>query len=192
MVKCSTLSRKLYYPLNENQLTDTYSRAWQGWRGRIEDKPEKSQRQTFVSRTKPYAMAGLMSGLNATDLPMEPLSLQIVNILWNVFSQRVEPFVRIMFRGAKSELRAKSTNLELQSSMTAAEQALATTICYASVNSLSDDDCQAMLQIRRSSLLDECQARSEDTLLRTNLFCMADLNTIRAIVFYIVRCLSLC
>jgi hypothetical protein len=186
MVKCSTLSRKLYCLFCENRITDIYSRAWQGWRGSIEDKPEKSQRQTFVSRTRPHAMAGLMSGLNATNSPTEPLSLQMINILWNVFSERVEPFIRIIFRGAKSELHAKSTNIEAQSSMTAAEHALVLAICYAGANSLSDDECEPMLGLQRSNMVDKCQASSEDALLRTNVLCMTDLNTIRAVIFYTV------
>jgi hypothetical protein len=134
-------------------------------------------------------MVGLMFDHSPIHIPIEPLSLQLINVLWDVFSQRVEPFVRIMFRSARSELRAKSTDMEAQSSTTAAEHALVMAICYASVNSLSDDDCEAMLRLQRSSLLDECQARSEDTLLQTNLFCMTDLNTIRAVIFYLVRCI---
>lgn len=76
--------------------------------------------------------------------------------------------------------------MELQPFLTPAEHALVTAICYASVNSLTDDECRSMLQLERATLLVECQFQCEEALVHTNIFCMTDLNVIRAAVFYIV------
>jgi hypothetical protein len=117
----------------------------------------------------------------------EPLSSQKVSILWNTFDRRVEPFVRIMFRWATSELRARTTSsIEVTPLLDGTEYALVTAIYYVSVKSLTDDDCISLLQQTRATLLAEYQIRCEEALQSTNLFCMSDLTTIKAIIFYIV------
>jgi hypothetical protein len=131
-------------------------------------------------------MAGLVFDRMTPTMPTEPLSIQRANILWQVFAQRVEPFVRIMFRWVMDDLRTRSTNLELQSSLTPTEHALVMGVCYVSINSLTNEECRSMLQLQRSTLLAECQFQCEESLLHTNLFCMSDLNVIRAVIFYVV------
>jgi len=136
-------------------------------------------------------MAGLVFNRTKSAIPTEPLSIQRTIILWQIFTQRVEPLVRIMYRWAVKDLRTRSTSMELQPSLTPAEHALVTAVCYVSVNSLTDDECKSMLQLERATLLVQCQFQCEEALVHTNIFCMTDLNVIRAVVFYIVCQFSL-
>ena len=92
-----------------------------------------------------------------------------------------------MYRWAWDELRAKSTDVELQPALSRTQHALVTAIYYVSANSLSEGESKMLLQQPRSSIVAECQVRCEDALLSTNLFCMSDLDVIKAIIFYIVR-----
>jgi hypothetical protein len=132
-------------------------------------------------------MKGTTTNQSHTGLSAESVSLQIAEVLWHVFGQRVEPLVRIMYRWAWEELRTKSIDPELRLSISATENALLTAIYYVSANSLTDEESITLLQQSRSSFLDERQARCEDALLSTNIFCMTDLGVIKAVVFYSVR-----
>jgi hypothetical protein len=116
----------------------------------------------------------------------EPVTLHCANVLWQVFSQRVEPFVRIIYRWTIDELRMKSTEIELQPALGETQYALIQAIYYASANSLTEDDCMTLLKLPRSTLLAARQVQCEQALQQMNLFCMKDLTTIKAVVLYIV------
>ncbi|KAH3905269.1 hypothetical protein HBH56_218900 [Parastagonospora nodorum] len=131
-------------------------------------------------------MTGLVFNRMTAITPTEPLPIQRTIILWQVFTQRIEPLVRIMYRWVVEDLRTRSTSMELQTSLTPAERALIMAVCYTSVNSLTNDECRSMLQLERATLLTECRFQCEDALVHTNMFCMTDLNVIRAVVFYIM------
>jgi hypothetical protein len=131
-------------------------------------------------------MSGSITGQSSVSSVTESISPQCALVLWNVFIQRVEPLVRIIFRWAIDELRAKSTNTQDQKPISSTEHALVQAIYYASANTLTDDECTNLLQLPRSVVVAQCQARCEDALLQTNLFCMNDLDTIKAVTFYIV------
>jgi hypothetical protein len=119
--------------------------------------------------------------------PCENLPDNQARILWRTFDQRVEPFVRIIFRWEKKDICARSTSMELQPLRGKTEKALVAAIYYASANSLTAEDCWALLGLDRSTLLDELQSQCERGLLSTNIFCMSDVNIIKAIILYIVR-----
>jgi hypothetical protein len=131
-------------------------------------------------------MTGLIFNGMTAITPTEPLSIERRIILWQVFTQRIEPLVRILFRWVVKDLRTRSTSMELQPSLTPAEHALVMAVCYMSVNSLTNNECRSMLQLERATLLTECRFQCEEALVHTNIFCMTDLNVIRAVVFYIV------
>jgi hypothetical protein len=126
-----------------------------------------------------------MAGSVGVGTRPEPLSSRIVSVLWHIFCRRVEPLVRIMFRWATIELRIRTTSLD-QLPLDDTEYALVTAIYYASINSLTDDDCRNLLQDSRATLLAEYQRRCEEALQSTNLFCMSDVTTLKAIIFYLV------
>jgi hypothetical protein len=130
------------------------------------------------------------AGKDRAGSAVEPLSPQCALTLWRVFMERVEPLARIMFRWAIDELRAKSSNAQDSQPLTITEHALVQAIFYAGANSMTDDDCKSLVQLPRSIVIAECQTRCEDALLQTNLFCMSDLNTIKAVLYYVVCILS--
>jgi hypothetical protein len=82
-------------------------------------------------------MKGTTTNQSHTGLSAESVSLQIAEVLWHVFGQRVEPLVRIMYRWAWEELRTKSIDPELRLSISTTENALLTAIYYVSANSLT-------------------------------------------------------
>lgn len=131
-------------------------------------------------------MAGLMDQASSTRPPLDPVWLQRSVILWTVFKQRVEPLVRVLYRSQIDELSAHTQTMMLQPRPRGTEYALVLTIFYATANSLTDDECRSMFNLPQSTLLAECQALCEEALLQTNLFCMDDLATIKAVIFYFV------
>lgn len=132
-------------------------------------------------------MIGLTSAHLPIDSPSEEISPQHASILWHIFMHRVEPFVRIMYEWTRDELRTRSIDVELRALLSPAERALVTAVYLASVNSLTDDDSEALLQLPRSTLLDKYHVQCENAVLRTNLFCINELSTIKAIIIYTVR-----
>jgi hypothetical protein len=162
---------------------DSQSRAWQRLPGKVnsDGQSHPSLGRYFQPRPHPHAMASSVATGTRCELP----SPRKVSILWHVFFQRVEPLVRIMFRWATVELRIKTTSLE-QPPLDGTEYALVTAIYYASVRSLTDDDCRNLLQESRATLLADYQSRCEEALQSTNLFCMSDITIIKAIIFYFV------
>jgi hypothetical protein len=125
-----------------------------------------------------------MSSLVSGDCGMMPCDR--AKALWRIFDERVEPFVKIIFWCDKKDIYARSTSMDLQPQQSSTEKALVAAIYYTSANCLTDEDCWALLGLARSSLLNERQAESEKGLLSTNIFCMCDINTIKAVLFYIV------
>jgi hypothetical protein len=173
--------------LNHKTHIDSQSRSWQRLPGKVnsDGQSHPSLGRYFQPRPHPHAMASSVDTGTRCELP----SPREASILWHVFFQRVEPLVRIMFRWAIVELRTRTTSLE-QPPLDGTEYALVTAIYYASVRSLTDDDCRNMLQESRAKLLANYQARCEKALQGTNLFCMADITTIKALIFYFVGYLS--
>jgi hypothetical protein len=162
---------------------DSQSRAWQRLPGKLNSDSQlhPSLGRYFQPRPHPHAMASSVAFGTRSELS----SPHKASILWHVFHQRVEPLVRIMFRWATAELRTRTTSLE-QPPLDSTEYALVTAIYYASARSLTDDDCRNLLQESRATLLAEFQTRCEDALQSTNLFCINDITTIKAIIFYFV------
>jgi hypothetical protein len=133
-------------------------------------------------------MAGSVFSRSPISPQAEPmLSLEHATVLWQIFDQRVEPLVRIMYRWATIGLRAKSVDMELYRSLCPSQHALVVAIYYVSAASLTENDCTTLFQKPRSTLLAECQTRCEEALSGTNLFCINDVTTIKAIMFYMVR-----
>jgi hypothetical protein len=90
-------------------------------------------------------MSDSVMSQHPVNSPVEPTPLHYVNLLWQVFGQRVEPLVRIIFRWTIDELRTKSTDVELQPPLGGTEHALVQAIYYASANSLTKEECMDLL-----------------------------------------------
>lgn len=131
-------------------------------------------------------MAGSTIGSATTQPSIDRVWLQRSTSLWKVFSQRVEPLVKVLFRWQITELHAQSQQMDLEHQIGETRTALVLAALYASANSLTDDESRSMFDLSRSALLGDCQALCEDALLRTNLFCIKDIATIKAVIFYLV------
>lgn len=86
-----------------------------------------------------------------------------------------------MFRWQISDMMIADTT-QLSNSM----RTLMHAIFYASANSLTNDQCLVLLQTPKRVLLDECQLQCEKSLLGPDLFCVKDILTIKAVIFYVV------
>ncbi|KAF2033421.1 hypothetical protein EK21DRAFT_86229 [Setomelanomma holmii] len=139
-----------------------------------------------MSRPRPHAMVGTSMGESPVDTPVPAILPQHAILLWQIFTQRVEPLARITYRWALSDLSAKFTNPDRLSSICKTEKALVAAIYYMSASSLIEKECQDLFELPRIRVLAEYQARCEEALLRTNLFCMRDVTVIKAIIFYIM------
>jgi hypothetical protein len=134
-------------------------------------------------------MAGSAVGSAATQPSVDRVWLQRSESLWAIFNQRVEPLVKILFRWQISELSARRQPTDLERHIGETRTSLVLAILYASANSLTEYESLSMFDLPRSTLLANCQAECEDALLRTNLFCIKDIATIKAVIFYIVSIL---
>jgi hypothetical protein len=81
-------------------------------------------RRPFRLRPRLHALSGSITGKDHASGTVEPLSPQCALTLWRISMERVEPLVRIMFRWAIDELRAKSTNIRDSQPLTITEHAL--------------------------------------------------------------------
>jgi hypothetical protein len=90
-------------------------------------------------------MTGMAFTQALTDSPTDHISPQHARVLWHAFTQRVEPFVRIMYELTRNQLRARSIDVELQASLSTSEKALVAAVHLASINSLTNEDCQSDL-----------------------------------------------
>lgn len=109
-------------------------------------------------------------------------------VLWDMFRERVEPLVRIIYRWQMSDLMSRTMSADTMP-LSNPERALVDAIYYASANSMTNDQCMVLLQMPKTDLLAECQTRCELSLLGPDLFNVRSIWTIKAIIFYIVsRC----
>lgn len=107
-------------------------------------------------------------------------------MLWNVFGERVEPMVRIMFTWSLKQLRSASIDPQLRSQFTDAEHGFMFSLYLISVVSLSDEECNKTLHQPKSFLLSQFQLLCEEALTRTKLFCITNITVLRALTMYMV------
>lgn len=140
----------------------------------------------FLMRKRPHVFSSMLGVQNSGDTAGVHPSPEHAAQLWKVFNERVEPLVRITYRWVLEDLRARSIDLSSLQSLSSAENVLVLAIYLISINSMSEEECTNLLQESRISLLSRYQGICEVALLHTNLFCMTEINIIKALVFYMV------
>lgn len=157
------------------------SRAWQNWLGKGTNK------SPFTPRKRRHAFSDLiMNNEENGDLSSRHPSPGQAATLWSVFTQRVDPIVRVTFTWKMRDIQLRSTDPENVKHLSASEHAFVLAIYFISIASLSDEECHNILQESRASLLHQYHALCEEALLRSNLFCITDLIVIKALIFYMV------
>lgn len=141
----------------------------------------------FSSEERPHALAGTTAGLTNDVLYTRYPKNEHANILWNIFMDRVEVFLRICFRWWLKDFRARSLDAEKIQQLSGPEHALLSALYLVAIVSMSDEECRSSLRQSRTTLISEYQLVCEDALLRMNLFCMSDIVAIKAVIFYVVR-----
>ncbi|KAL8663594.1 MAG: hypothetical protein Q9202_003782 [Teloschistes flavicans] len=113
-------------------------------------------------------------------------SQQDAVILWKAFHQRVNPFLRILFKRESKQLQTDAMHPEHVMQLTDAEHALIFSLYLISLLSLSDEDCRRDMHRPRSFLISELQTLCEEALSHTNLFCVKNITLLKAITIYLM------
>lgn len=164
-------------------------RAWQGWLGINNNEgvsEATSSRNPFLLRDRPHALSSIIGGQAAVSLLAREPSPQYADALWNTYRLRVEPLVRISYRWALDQLRARSVDVEQRQHLSATEQAFVCSVYLISVHSLPDEECQSTFDVPKPMLLNHYHVLCEEALMRTNILCIADIMVIKAIILYTV------
>lgn len=106
--------------------------------------------------------------------------------LWTIFKQRVNPLIRISFNWDLDRLESATVLAACPTRADDAQDALLSSIYLASIVSVSDAECETKLHRSKSSLLSEFQTLCEEALARTNILCMKNIVSLKAMAIYLV------
>lgn len=169
-------------------VTNIQRRSWKQWRADSASKQPMLLPAGIISIPPPklpHGLVGMLPSPNAIHVANSSMESRSKRVLWDAFEERVEPLVRIMFRWQISDLVTQTIRADSMP-LSEPERALVDAIYYASANSMTNDQCIMLLQTPKIDLLAECQTRCEQSLLGPDLFCVRDIATIKAVIFYIV------
>lgn len=145
-------------------------------------------RDIFLTRDNPNALQGIFCSRKSIDLATRCPSRHDATTLWNIFYQRVNPLIRMLFSWALKRLHSASIDPESQEQLSAAEHAFIFSLYLISVVSLSDEECRRELHQSRSLLLSKFETLCEEAFSCTNLFCTTDIMVLKALNVYMVSC----
>jgi len=94
--------------------------------------------------------------------------------------------IRISFSWELQRLESATVLPDYSMQVNVADDALVSSIYLASITSLSDTECRAMLSQSRTSLLSQYQILCEEALARTNILCMNNTSALKAMALYLV------
>ncbi|CAD0037216.1 unnamed protein product [Aureobasidium pullulans] len=144
----------------------------------------------LISRTKPDALQGLLRADYNINLALQHPSVQDANFLWDRFERNANPLIKIDFDWALKGLRANSTDIEGRTSLKDPEHTFLFCLYLMSIVSIPEEECTKILHQPKQVLLSHYQAVCEQALSRSNIFCIADVIIIRALILYMASCVS--
>ncbi|THW89161.1 hypothetical protein D6D15_05457 [Aureobasidium pullulans] len=142
----------------------------------------------LISRTKPDALQGLLRADYNINLALQHPSVQDANFLWDRFERNANPLIKIDFDWALKGLRATSTDIEGRTSLKDPEHTFLFCLYLMSIVSIPEEECTKILHQPKHVLLSHYQAVCEQALSRSNIFCIADVIIIRALILYMASC----
>lgn len=98
------------------------------------------------------------------------------------------PFIQILFTWDLQQLESDFALATDLTRLDQSQQAVATSICLAGVVSLTNEECKSSLGRSRTALLLDCQTVCEELLTSTNVLCMKNVVSLKALLIYLVRC----
>ena len=113
---------------------------------------------------------------------------QDATTLWDIFCRRVHPLAKISFDWELEHIRGTAIAPNGSDELTYQEHAFIFAVYYASVTSLSEDECSRLLERPKATLVSDFQMLCEQALAASNLLGASDLTTIQASILYIVSC----
>ena len=142
-------------------------------------------RNPLLLKSAPDAFQSVIGISKAPDLATLNLLEADAEALWTTYSQRINPLFKVMFEWdlgnlASTRLSSPSTPLDVT------KAALVSSIYLASVVSLTDSECRTIFGHPKSSLLPDCQRLCEEAIVRTNILCMKNIQSLKALAIYLV------
>ena len=169
--------------------------TWHSWNGKLFESDAAAQSTDGYPRTPTVpsvslgALHSIISRSPATDLARRHPGQQAAILLWETFSQRVHPLIKISFDWEIEQLRAIVIVLNGPDGLTFQEHAFVFGVYLSSLTSLTEDECLTLLKRSKIDLLSEFQMSCEQALAGSNFLCASDLTTLQASAMYIVsRC----
>ena len=188
MAQCNTWSRECINTHGTSIANNFQRRSWRPWRaesGSDQGVQLPAGFTTIPLPKLPHALVSVLPSHNTRPITDPPVDAHRARVLWDTFKERVEPLVRVVFRWQIGDL-VRRTMCADSTPLSNLEQSLVDAIYYASANSLTDDQCMVLLQTPKSTFLAHCQTQCEQSLLGPDLFCVKDILTIKAVIFYVV------
>jgi hypothetical protein len=145
----------------------------------------------LLARTKPDALQSVLHADHTIDLGLQHPSTQDANVLWDNYERNANPLIKIDLDLILERLRSNSTNTVSRAQLTDVEHAFVFCLYLMSIVSMSEEECTRDLLQSKHVLLSQFQIICEQALSRTNLFCITDLMVLRALMLYVVCCVSL-
>ena len=137
-----------------------------------------------LSQQQPPVIEGPL--LNSCNFSVELLSGQLCYI----YLQQVDPMVKILHRPSISKLMIHGRQYLGYPVGHLSVQAIRFSACYAAASSLTENQCQNMFQIKKSSLVAECRRVCEAAIENSGLLTTRDITVLQAFVLYLVSALS--
>lgn len=122
---------------------------------------------------------------DAADLYMRHPSSQEILELWNRYLSHVHPMTKLFFDWAKAPLLQKAA--DNPQALSKGEQAFCFAVYFITVLSLTNEECEDIMnESRKSQLLDSLQSFVETALLTVGFVATSDLLVLQAFLLYLV------
>ncbi|KAL8868028.1 MAG: hypothetical protein Q9174_005263 [Haloplaca sp. 1 TL-2023] len=165
------------------------SQSWHGWLGHEQGSPGKqikAARNPFLLRNAPNAFQGMFRQQITLNLAERDPPSQDAAVLWNAFSHRIHPVLRISFTWDYRRIFFASTLPDQYKPLTEAEHIFKFALYLITVLGLSDEECVQKLHYPRDSMVSQFQTIVEEALSHTNIFCVTNITILKALTVYLM------
>lgn len=166
--------------------------TWHSWNGKLFESDVAVKASDGYPRTPtvPSTSLGALQSIIITNPSMNLAtrhpSQDAAMRLWDVFSQRVHPLIKISFDWEIQQLQVNITSPSGLDGLTYQEYAFVFGVYLLSVTSLTEDECLTQLERSRFAMISDYQVSCEQALACSNFLCASDLTTLQASAMYIV------
>jgi hypothetical protein len=107
--------------------------------------------------------------------------------LCEVYLRQVDPIIKILHRPSLAEFMVDGKPYLRYAHGHLAVEALSSAVCYAAINSMTEEQCQSMFHASKSAVVSDYRVACEGALERAGLITTNDVTVLQAFVLYLVR-----